>query len=70
MNTGRNQERKTAVIDHLVDVMEQSGKSLTKDKELLVKLLRDNSNVFSKGDHDMGCTSLVQRYINTGDAHP
>lgn len=36
-------------------------------KEVLVKLLIEN-NMFSKCDHDMGCMSLIQHYINTGDA--
>lgn len=57
-------KKESRVRDHLVDVMEWSGKSLTKDKkEVLAKLLRDNS------DH-MGCTSLVQHYINTRDTTP
>lgn len=52
---GKNESR---IQDHLVDVMGQSGKSLTENKkEVLAKLLRDNSDVFPRDDRNIGCIS-------------
>ena len=59
------------VPSHLEDLYMRSSVQLAEEeKQRLGILLRTYSDVFSVGDHDLGCTNLVRHHINTGDGKP
>jgi len=57
--------------DHLVDLAQRSATYLTPEQQAKMQdTLREFSEVFSKGDLDLGRTGLVKHYIKTGGASP
>ncbi len=61
----------TEVPSHLQDLWQRSVVCLTEEQAGEVgQLLSRYADVFSKGDHDLGCTDLVKHHIHTGDARP
>jgi hypothetical protein len=57
--------------EHLTDLLERSSQHLSSDEISQVeKLLYEFQDIFSKGDHDLGCTGLVKHTINTAGAAP
>lgn len=56
---------------HLQDLYARSIESLTNEEANRVKqVLVQYQEVFSKGDHDLGRTDLVQQEIKTGNSPP
>ncbi len=61
-------ERKD-VLEHLTNLFRRSKKGVdAKNHPRIAKLLVSFQDVFSKGDMDIGGTSLVRHKIETGDA--
>ncbi len=59
------------VPDHLCDLMERCSKGLENEEVTeVVKLLSEYEDVFSKGEFDIGRTSLIKHKIDTPGAHP
>ena len=59
------------VPHHLQDLLDRSSVHLNESqKQQLEDLLVTFADVFSSGDHDIGCTGLVEHEINTGDHAP
>lgn len=59
------------VPEHIRDLLHRSVKGLTNEQTgQLQELLCQYADVFSAGDHDLGCTGLVQHCINTGSNPP
>ena len=56
---------------HVASLIQNTDESLSAEqqddfRQFLVKY----SNVFSKGDHDLGCATAVKHHIDTGDSQP
>ena len=57
--------------DHMRKVLSLPEKGLTKAQlKKLEKFLIDSNDVFSLHEDDLGCTSLVQHRVDTGDHNP
>ena len=60
-----------SIPEHLRDLASRSSADLPDPyKEQLEKLLCKNSDVFSTGDHDLGCTDKAVHHIHTGEHQP
>ena len=56
---------------HLTDLFERSILDKTdEEKHAIAKLLIEFCEIFSKHDNDLGCTTLAEHSIDTGDATP
>lgn len=56
---------------HLEPLLLQSTEGLSvNEKKVVCQLLCKFSNLFSTGAKDLGCTSLTEHQIRTGDAKP
>lgn len=65
------QESSTGVPPHLQDLLQRSSVCLSGEQvDEVGKVLTQYADVFSKGDHDLGRTSLVKHHIHTGDSRP
>ena len=61
----------TEVPAHLLDLLQRSSACLSREQVDEVRnVLTQYADVFSKGDHDLGRTSLVKHHIHTGDSRP
>ena len=61
----------TEVPSHLLDLLQRSSACLSREQVDEVRnVLTQYADVFSKGDHDLGRTSLVKHHIHTGDSRP
>ncbi len=62
---------RTTVPPHLVDLYQDTCKGLSqKQRERVKELLISFSDTFSKGENDLGLTSLIEHTIDTGNARP
>ena len=67
----KNRHSSHALPDHLKDLYNRSIDGLDHICSCLdPELLRDFSDVFSKGPQDLGRTDMIQHRINTKDAAP
>ena len=58
-------------FEHVKNLTEGISPSVNEnEKEILSKLLNEYADVFSKGEFDLGNTSITQHRINTGDSPP
>ncbi|XP_045101301.1 uncharacterized protein LOC123498200 [Portunus trituberculatus] len=65
------QESSTGVPPHLWELLQRSSACLSREQvDEVKKVLTLYADVFSKGDHDLGWTSLVKHHIHTGDSRP
>ena len=59
------------VPEHLREMLQKSTERLSTEQAVqLQRMLCVYADVFSKGDTDLGCTSLVQHRIDTSGSHP
>ena len=57
--------------EHLRDLAERSTSELPDPyKQQLESLLGEYADIFSAGDHDLGCTDMTMHRIHTGDHQP
>src|SRR6266516_3231170 len=72
--TNRRESHKlslTKLDEHLHATANTLPDSLTPEQYRKAMIqLQQNSDIFSKGEFDLGCTNLITHHINTGDAHP
>ena len=56
---------------HLRDLSERCCAQLSAEQRKSAEcLLQDYADIFSHGDHDLGCTHLAEHHINTGSHDP
>src|SRR6266516_3879647 len=69
---GSDMNKKPIILDdHLLPTVQTLPESLTPaEYEKALLQLQLNTDIFSKGEFDLGCTHLLTHHINTGDACP
>src|SRR6266516_1423972 len=71
-DSGTSTEKRSPLLpDHLMPMVSSLPEALTPQQYAsAIDFIKDNTDVFSKSEYDLGLTTLLTHHINTGDARP
>src|SRR6266516_2107012 len=71
-DSGTSTEKRSPLLpDHLMPMVSSLPEALTPQQYAsAIDFIKDNTDVYSKSEYDLGLTTLLTHHINTGDARP